>query len=175
MNKTAQWVRHNCKFAGGLAGTPHGDKNRGTLGYSRIFDLTFFMMQSLGLKNLTKDAHVATFAFTKDAPPEHQLRLSWADRDDHSTGAVTIRIVDNDPNQKWAGWDQRAYKNCSAIGKPCEGEGDYVLGTDSLHAYPPIDWQTSCYAAFHELEKRVGRGLDPRARWSMALRFLPSP
>jgi hypothetical protein len=170
----ASWVRQNCRFAGGLAGTPHGDRDKGTLGFSRIFDLTCHFMESQGLKSLSKAAHVATFAFSKDAPEEHQVRVSWGGRDDPGSKSVTVRIVDNDPNKKWLGWADSAYKKCSQIGKPCEGEGDYFLTTDSLHAYPPANWQTNCYSAFHELEKRVNRQLDPRARWSMSLRFLPS-
>jgi hypothetical protein len=139
------WVQKVCKFAGGLAGTPHGDKNKGTFGFSRIFDLACFTLQSnLRLKPLSKTAHVAIYAFDEDAKPEQQIRLSWGNYDDPENKGIKIRILENNVNSflNWGNLDGQQKK------------AEYIIRTDKLHAIAPCDFNQIIDQAATDLSKR---------------------
>jgi len=157
MNKTAGWLGRECKFAG----TPMSPTGRGTSGYSRVYDLALRYIENIGgLKTLSKDAHVARFAFSEDAPPEHQLRLSWADFDDEGCPSVKLRIVENTVDR---------LLQADAATKP----GEHVIRTDVLHLSAQ-EFQVRCYEAYHDLEKKSSRQLSPGAKHGLSLRWIES-
>jgi hypothetical protein len=153
-----RWYRH--------ASFPHSvsrksdDKSAGTSGYSRIFDLAHMMFQSLGLKVLSVDSEVAKYAFSDDA--KHVLRLSWNGNSDPGFDGISLEIIEHHADKFLHGFGPQEQTR-------------YTVVTDSLHAIAPSDLNTKCYEAYKELRERSGIGLDPASRWSMAVRFLPSP
>ncbi len=144
------------KFASEALGTGFSPTRRGTEGYSRVFDLVFWNLESYGMKCLSKDVHIAKFAFSEKDPENHQVRLSWADYDDEKFPGIKVKIQELTPEK----WTVKA-----------NSKGEYIIKTDSLHAYP-ADFMNTCYSIWRELRDRTNAGLTYEARYNTAIRFL---
>lgn len=137
---------------------PKGDKKDGLLGFSRIYNILVDVVPTLDaqLRTISIGPYVTRFAFSKDAPPEHQLQVSWAGhgKDD---GSVRLVLEESD-------------LNFACVRSP----GYYVVKVDKLHNFANNEYFGTCLVAVQDLRKKAKIQLTPEGRWGMAGKFLKS-
>lgn len=155
MEKLSQsWLRGNCKFAGTLAGTPHGDANKGICGYSRVYDMTVhYLEHSLKLTPISKAAHVSSFGLSKDAPEDQQIMVSWGGRE-VATKAIQVLISELDIDRPFS--DRFKRKQHGFMGWAMDDKGRFVVECDKLHNYlNDREWLTIMHGAEGMLRGRA--------------------
>lgn len=116
---------------------PKGDVAHGTMGYSRIFDMACMYLEMMGMRRVDKQPHLAAYAMAEDSPHDEHVVLSWGPAS-YEGPAIGVAIRDCDAGCEW---------------RPMV-PGDYLLRTDRSHSWPPTDFHTIVYTAFHEAETR---------------------
>ena len=137
---------------------PKGDKKDGLLGFSRMYNVVVDVIPTFDaqLRTLSVGPYVSRFAFSKDAPPENQLQVSWAGHGDDD-GSVRLVLEESD-------------SDFACVRSP----GRYVVKVDKLHNFANKEYFGTCLVAVQDLRKKANVQLAPEARWGMAGKFLPS-
>jgi len=137
---------------------PKGDQKDGFFGFSRMYDRLVDTIPTIDaqLETISIGPYVSRFAFSKDAPPDMHLQVSWAG---HGEDDGSVRLVLEE-----SGWDFASVRTA----------GRYVIKTDKNHNANNNDYFGTMVEAVFDLKEKSKIGLTPFGRWGFSRKFLYS-